>query len=362
MTLIDRYIFRSGLGAFLGALVSLTGVIWITQSLQQFDLLTTKGQSLIIFFTLTGLTLPSLIVLIAPIALFFAVLTTLNRLNGDNELVVMTAAGLSPLRLLRPFLLLTVLISLLIGVMSLWAMPASFLKIRDMITQVRADFLTRIVREGQFVTLDQGFVFHYRERGPDGSLRGIFIQDRRDPQHINTYIAEVGVNVQKDNQNYLILQKGSVQRQTPGEVDPAMVSFESYAIDLTQFGSEAEGAPLKPREYATLDLFSLDRSSDYVKANLGRLMGELHDRFINPLYALVFGLIGFAALGQPQTTRQARGLRLGLVIAGVIVLRIAGFGASALVAKSLQAIWLVYGLPVIAMTLAVWFIFWGKSR
>jgi lipopolysaccharide export system permease protein len=231
-----------------------------------------------------------------------------------------------------------------------------------MISQVRADFLTRIVREGQFVTLDQGFVFHYRERGADGSLRGIFIQDRRDPQHINTYIAEVGVNVQKDKQNYLILQKGSVQRQTPGEVDPAMVSFESYAIDLTQFGSEAEGAPLKPREYATLDLFNLDRNSDYVKNNIGRLLSELQDRFINPLYALVFGLIGFAALGQPQTTRQARGLRLGLVIAGVIILRIAGFGASALVAKSLWAIWLVYALPLSALVLALFAITKRQSR
>ena len=69
---------------------------------------------------------------------------------------------------------------------------------------------------------------------------------------------------------------------------------------------------------------------------------------------------GRASLPPCRVLRQP--LRLGLVIAGVIVLRIAGFGASALVAKSLQAIWLVYGLPVIAMALAVWFIIWGKSR
>ncbi|HRP64389.1 MAG TPA: hypothetical protein PK400_13905, partial [Phycisphaerales bacterium] len=31
-----------------------------------------------------------------------------------------------------------------------------------------------IVREGQFVTLDRGFVFHYRERGAEGALLGIF--------------------------------------------------------------------------------------------------------------------------------------------------------------------------------------------
>jgi hypothetical protein len=108
------------------------------------------------------------------------------------------------------------------------------------LTKVRADFLTFVVREGQFVTLDQGFVFHYRERGAQGSLLGIFIQDRRDPEKISTYIAEAGVTTSSGENNFLVLEKGYVHRQERGERSSAMVQFESYALDQTTFTTEAK--------------------------------------------------------------------------------------------------------------------------
>ena len=104
MTRIERYVFRTAVAAFLAGLIALTGLVWVTQALRQIDVMTNKGQSLLVFFTITGLTLPSLVAIIAPVALFAGVLYCLNKLNGDSELVVMSAAGVSPGRLLRPFL------------------------------------------------------------------------------------------------------------------------------------------------------------------------------------------------------------------------------------------------------------------
>ena len=107
MSRIERYVLRTATTAFLTGLVILTGVIWITQALRQIDLLTSKGQTILIFFMMTGLALPSLVGIIAPVALFAGILYTLNKLNGDSELVVMSAAGVSPGRLLRPLALLS---------------------------------------------------------------------------------------------------------------------------------------------------------------------------------------------------------------------------------------------------------------
>lgn len=352
MATAERYIFRSASIAFLAGLFVLTAMIWVTQALREIDLMTGKGQTILVFLNLTLMTIPSLMFILAPVALLIAVLQTLNRFNGDSELIVMSAAGMSPRRLLRPFLLLSVLVTLFVAVISLWAMPASFRGIRDLITKIRADVLTRIVREGQFTTLDQGFVFHYRERGPGGALMGIFIQDRRDPDRINTYIAESGVTMESDAQTYLILDKGSLQRQSRGERDPAIIQFERYAIDLAQFGSEGAGAPLKPREKLTGELLRLDRNDKYVALNYGRFVAELHDRFSGPLYALVMALVGFACLGQPRTTRQGRGFAIliaALVAAGV---RAAGFMVSGLIGRS-PALWpLAYAIPLAAAALA----------
>lgn len=351
MAVIQRYIFRDALVAFLAALLVLTATIWVTQALREVDLLTTKGQTLFVFLQLTLLTIPSLIMILTPVAAFLAAIFTLNRLNGDSELVIMSAAGVSPMRLVRPFITLGLLALVLAGLMSLWIMPESFRTIRDLVSKIRTDVLTRIVREGQFISLEKGFVFHYRERGQDGSLRGLFIQDRREPGRINTYISEVGRTIEHEDQNYLVLERGSVQRHTSGERDPAIVQFESYAIDLAQFTPQTEIA-YKPRELRTRELLRLDRIKARLPSAYGKYRVELHDRISSPLYALAFVLIAFAALGQPRTTRQGRGLAILGAIVVVAAVRIAGFGVTGLAARSSWAIGLVYLIPIVAILAA----------
>ena len=107
MKLIESYILKIAFNAFAACLIALTAVIWITQALKELDLLTGKGQTILVFLTVTGLSLPALITVISPVALFIAVVYTLNKLNGDSELIVMSAAGMAPTRLIKPFLSLS---------------------------------------------------------------------------------------------------------------------------------------------------------------------------------------------------------------------------------------------------------------
>ena len=70
---ISRYIFRTTLGAFLVVLVSLTAVIWVTQALRDIDIMTSQGQTILVFVGITALIIPLLVLVIAPIALLIAV-------------------------------------------------------------------------------------------------------------------------------------------------------------------------------------------------------------------------------------------------------------------------------------------------
>ena len=260
---------------------------------------------------------------------------------------------MSPQRFMRPFIWLAILVTGFAAFTSLWAMPASFREITVQMTKIRTDMLTRVIREGQFVNLDAGFVFHFRERGANGDMYGLFIQDRREAGRVSTYIAEAGRSIEVDAQNYLVLEKGSIQRQTPDSPDPAIVSFERYAIDLAQFSPDETGAPLRARERTTAALLMRDANEPLVRSNPGRFRQELHERFLSPLYALVFCMIAFAALGQPKTTRQGRGMAVTLAITAAVALRLAGFGTSALIARSEKAIVLAYALPVIVFLIAL---------
>src|SRR4051794_30146095 len=140
MNLIERYILKIAFGAFLSCVVALTAVIWTTQALKQLDLLTGKGQTVVMFLMGTGLSLATLITVISPVALFIATIYTLNKLNGDSELIVMTAAGMPPGRVIRPFLGLGGVVCALEAFMTIYVIPASFQELRDLISKIRADF------------------------------------------------------------------------------------------------------------------------------------------------------------------------------------------------------------------------------
>lgn len=358
MTLIERYILRNVTVAFVACFLALTLIIWITQILRQLDLVTGQGQTLGIFMLVTLLSLPALVVIIAPVALFIATLYALNKLNSDSELIVMSAAGIAPGRLLRPFATIGVAVFALVASMTLYLMPQSFNTLRDVITNIRADFVSNIVKEGQFTTLDSGITFHYREKAGD-ALLGIFMQDERDPEKVAVYIAERGRTVTVDNQSFLVLENGSVQQQEKNSRDAAIVTFQRYALNLSVFAASEAETIYRPRERSTAALLAPDPEDPVYKLQSGRFRAELHDRFTAPLYCISFMLIAFAALGEARTTRQGRGVAIALAVAAVGLVRIIGFFASSAIVREPLAVLGIYGAPLISSALALFIIFEG---
>ena len=346
MIRIERYLFRTATTACITGLVVLTGVVWVTQALRQIDLITTKGQTIMIFLMITGLALPSLVAIILPVALFAGILYTLNKLNGDSELVVMSASGLSPVRLLRPMALLSGLVYVVVAALYLQVLPWSFGAIEKLTTFVHADFIANFARPGAFSQLESGFVFHFRERTPDGALHGVFMQDQRDPARVTTYIAEDGKTVERDGVTYLQLSKGVLLRpQSAG--DSSMVTFDDYTIDLSQF-IHAVSTMKRPNERSTAQLMAPDAKDRADPALLGHIRSELLDRLASPLYAFAAGLIAFAALGEARTTRQGRGLAIAGAILAFAGARMLGFAATTLAVGVPSAAIFVWTIPLAA--------------
>lgn len=361
MSLIERYILKTAFGAFLACLLGLTGIIWITQALRQIDLLTGKGQTFFVFLAVTALSLPTLLTVIAPVALFIAVVYALNKLNGDSELIVMSAAGMAPGRLIRPFAALALLVGLATAVMTVYVMPASFQNLRELLTKIRADFVANIVREGQFTTLDSGITFHYRERSGD-ALLGIFLQDRREAARTVVYLAERGRTAEGDDgQSYLVLEKGSVHRQQSAASDSSVVVFERYAVDLSAFNQDGGALTYKPRERTTWALLNPDPNESYYQWQAGRFRAELHDRLSAWIYPLAMAAVAFAALGDPRTTRQGRGVAVAAAVVGVVALRIAGFASSGATVRSAWGLVGVYGAPLAAIAASLALVFQGPA-
>ncbi len=143
--LISRYIFRQTASALIMILISLTLIVWLTSVLREIKLLTSEGQTFVLFLKITALAIPNLIVTVAPVAYLIACLHNLNRLNADSELIVLSASGASIWRLLMPYLTLGVLAAAAILAANLFVLPAAARLLGDYVSQVRADLMSQVL-------------------------------------------------------------------------------------------------------------------------------------------------------------------------------------------------------------------------
>jgi lipopolysaccharide export system permease protein len=355
---IDKYIFRTTLASFALVLVSLTGVIWITQALRGIDLMTSQGQTIVTFLGLTSLVIPALVLIIAPIALMIAISHTLNKLATDSEIIVMNAAGFSPIRLFRPFLLATVVVAILVAFIAAYLAPDGMRRIKQWDAEITADVLTNILQPGRFAQLDQNLIIRIRERQPGGLLVGIFIDDRRDPKERVSIVADHGTVVKSGDGSFLVLEDGNLQRFEAGKREPAMVVFGRYAFDMSKFSQHGD-VSLGIRERYIWELLWPNADDPVYKALPGQFRAELHDRFLAPIYPFAFAALTFAFLGAPRTTRQSRNFSIGGSIFAVFGLRMAGFACSVLTVKTPIAAIIQYGLTLSAIAIGIWIIVYG---
>jgi lipopolysaccharide export system permease protein len=351
MSAFDRYIFRTTFGAFLLVLISLTAVIWLTHALREIDLMTNQRQTILTFIGITGLLIPMLILVIAPLALVVAVGHTLNRLNTDSEIVVMNASGMSPWRIFRPFLTTTLVVSALVLWVSAYLAPAGLRELRDWATKVKADFVVNIVQPGRFINIERGLTLHIRERRSDGQLLGIFIDDRRDPNERATSLAEYGEIVETGRGTFLVLVNGSVQRMESGRPDPTIVKFERYAFDLSRFAGGPQLGALGVRERNLWDVAFPDANDPTYRQMPTHFRAELHDRLAAPIYPIAFTVLCFAILGAPRTSRQSREVSIVMTVVIIGALRMIGFACNVVAAQSIAAVYVLWGS--LAVTFAV---------
>ena len=340
---IGRYIFRITFGAFLVTCLSITALMWITQALRDIDLMTNQGQSILVFVGITGLIIPLLIQIIAPIALMIAVAYVLNKLGNDSEIIVMNAAGMPPSVLFRPFLAVGAVVSLLVAAISAYVSPWGLRELRLWATEVRTDLVSNVVQPGRFTQLEQRLTLHIRERMPNGQLQGILIDDQRNPKERVTILAEKGDIVKNQRGAFLVLGNGSVQRHESGQRDPALVLFDSYGFDLS---SLATGSPqsikYSTRERYLWELYDSERADARFADQPNQVRAEFHDRITAPLYPLAFVILIYAYLGAPRTTRQSRALSLLGAIGVAAALRGLGFAGMIAGVKTPVALALPY--------------------
>jgi lipopolysaccharide export system permease protein len=355
MKVVERYIMRRALAVFLAALIWTLAIVWTTQVLARIDLVTDSGQSALTFFEVAALIIPSIVPIVVPFALVVAVAQTLSAMNSDSELAVLNAAGASRWTIVRPIMLLALAASVFSFAVDNGVDPYARQKNRELVASSRADLLSLIIQEGTFRKIDDGLFLQIGERLPDNRLGGIFVADSREEGVNLIYYAKSGAIIESGDERVLMMNDGVIHRKTLAG-DLSVIRFTSYAFDLSAFMSASSEVLLLPKDRTTQYLLNPSPNDKMFQKRPNKYLAEVHQRFSEWSYSLVFALIALAVAGDARSHREARIHPLITSIAIALFVRWLGFFAAGKADNIPQYAYMVYGVPIVASAVATWFI------
>jgi lipopolysaccharide export system permease protein len=348
---LSIYVLGQMIGPTVLFALLLTAVIWLTQSLRLLDLVINRGQSAPTFIYLTLLIVPSLLVIILPIAYFAGTLFALNKLNSDSELVVMSAAGFSRAQIAVPVLLAAAITMALTYLCGLYLMPAGQRAMKDKVVDIRADIGAALLNEGEFNTPADGLTVFIRELNSDGTIRGVMVHDNRNKKTPVTYLAVRGQLAQTPAGARLIMFDGTVEESAHAGGQLTVLKFQRDVFDLDQFAGPARATDRATSERYLPELFQPNPKLPQKLRNA--YIAEGHNRLSQPLYCIAFAMIALAAVLRGRRARGANALRLALAALAAAVVRIAGYGVQGLAVGTPSLIFLFYVIPILGAAIAL---------
>lgn len=360
MKLIERYIFYKAGAATLIVLGALVGVVWLVQALREIDIITSNGQTISTYLTITLLVVPSLALAIIPVALLLATINTINGLNANSELVVVAASGCSNWTIAKPLLILALLCSLFTGLVAHIISPYSLQRVKHLVTEMRADLVSVVLREGNFNTVEDGLTFHVAGRGAAGLLTGILISDDREADTSSIFSAKEGLVIRSPAGSFLALKDGDIQQTNHKDGSVTVIKYQSYAFDLSSFAGKTERGRTRVKERPTHELLRPDANDKAYQTQPGRFRQIIHERFSEMLwpFAYVFVILAFA--GQARSSRQS--FASSIATASIILVAVRGMGFSTISALKTDpsAVYSAYGLPLGCIAFGLYFVVTNK--
>lgn len=361
MNALQSYFFRQILGPLAAILGGLSAVAILSQGLNQLDLVVDERRSALALAWITVLTVPQLIGLILPLALFFAVLYAVNRLLGDSEIVVAYSAGMSNLQIVSPIVKLAAIVTVAHLAFTLIIQPASFREMRETVYDIRSDLAASLVREGSFTTPADGLTIYARKTLPGGAMRDLLIHDERNPERPLTFTASEGWIATIGQSPALIMRQGHVQQPNDdGGVD--ILNYDQYVLELGDFFAAPEAYFLKSSDRFLGELFFVDETSIYDRNNRDAFLAEGHARLAGPLLNIAMAMIAMAGLLTGDFRRLGYGGRIAATAVAALLVRLTALGVQAACVDDPALNPLQYAFPVFVSLVAAAALFLARPR
>ena len=272
-------------------------LLWLINCLRSFDVISVKGQSILVLGAQALLTMPPLAISFFYICIGIGLTRALQALQANRELhIIHTSHGLPSLWSATGVVTGAGVIGVLL--LSNFVEPAANRRLNMLNASVAADLVSSTLRPGLFTQVTPGVILLIGGRGADGEIREFFADDRRDPETRQTYIAE-SARVSSDGTNYVLeLRNGTLQYiQASGRFSE--ISFARYDLAVDQL-SQSIGATNPMLEKDTITLLGEAMASGDWNQDMLILLAN---RMAEGLRVVGMAIMVLAILGFPSGRR-----------------------------------------------------------
>lgn len=176
--ILVRYVLKELIGPFLAALFGITFLFVVDFLVKILDNVLSKGLPAATVLEIFVLNLAWMLSLSIPMAVLVASLMAFGRLSGDQEITACKAAGVSPLSLMRPVLIVAMLVSILMVCFNNWVLPEANHRSVELMNAVSRKQPHAFIDAGRLITQFPGVQLWVNRIDPtSGSLYGVQIYE-----------------------------------------------------------------------------------------------------------------------------------------------------------------------------------------
>jgi lipopolysaccharide export system permease protein len=357
----DRYVLAQLLAVFGFFSLVLIGTYWINRALGIFDQLIGDGQTTRVFLELVVLFLPQVIVIMIPVSTLAASIYVANRMLNESEMVVLDAAGTTPLRLVRPYIYFGLIVASITAIMSNSLVPVSRTMMTQRQAEISGDVMSKMIVQGQFVHPSSGVSFYVKGLNTDGELNEVFIHDTRDNGLELTYFAKRALILRQEDSAQLVMFDGLLSTLKLPEHTLSHVGFQDLVFDLSALIKKPKSETVSLYSQSTLQLlFPTEAMLEATGSSRVQSQFLAHDRLSQPLHPLVYALLGVAILLAGGFSRFGNFPKIIIAVSVVLFLNILANSGKEIARGNADAWALVYAPLILGLIAA--FLLLSRAR
>lgn len=321
--LISRYVIQAVIPYFIFSWLLLSVILFVQQGSRFSEIFFSANIPKTLIWQLTFALVPNVIAFTCPMAALVAVIIGFARMQGDNELTSIKAAGIGNIQLVTPLVFFGIALSLFTFFINLYGVPFAAQIVRKVALQTALYKLESPIEPGVFNTEINGFTIYVKNGDLEkGTWKDIFIYNEDKENNSVRLITSKNGRIDSNDETSELVLDGAVINTISFDKNREKIISES--IQQTRFAIKTKRGELidklssteeAPEELGLRQLFL------YVKTKEGKEKTEidiiLHRRIILSLTPLIFALLGASLI--LRFNRRGRGFGIFLAILSLMV-------------------------------------------